>query len=122
MQMKVWWLIPVLMLQVGIYSPSVFSQTQNDSTVREGRLVGGWYPIFFDAYSEKKMGLLMEKIKEGQVARLSVSYNQNKTLAERIAKEIKSQTSMPLEMKKENLVDGNISYHHYRVVVVVYSK
>ena len=122
MHMKGWWLIPVLMLQVGIYSPSVFSQMQNDSAVREGRLVGGWYPIFFDAYSEKKMGLLMEKIKEGQVARLSVSYNQNKTLAERIAKEIKSQTSMPLEMKNENLVDGNISYHHDRVVVVVYSK
>ena len=114
--------MPILILPVGIHVPSALSQTQHDSVARETRLIGGWYPIFFDAYSEAKMGLLIEKIKEGQVAKLSVSYNQNINLAERIAKEIKSQTRMPFEMKKEDLVDGNVSYYHDRVVVVVYSK
>ena len=114
--------MPVLILPVGIHASSALSQPQNESVARETRLVGGWYPIFFDAYSEAKMGLLIEKIKEGQVARLSVTYNQNKNLAERIAKEIKSQTHMPLEMKNEDLVDGKVSYYHDRVVVVVYAK
>ena len=86
-------------------------------------VVGGWYPVFFDKYSEIKIDQIISTINEGRVKRITVDYDRNKTLAVKIMKKIQSKTKFSVELHASHPKDSDtIKYKHEQVVVTVWSK
>jgi len=79
-------------------------------------IIGGWYPVFFDAYDQTKIDSIITTIKENRARRIVVLYDKNTSLA------IQSKVNFAVERNHESPKDGSAQYNHNRVVVTVYTQ
>lgn len=87
------------------------------------RLVGGWYPVFFDQYSPEKVAAIASNIKAGKVASIQIQYDRNLDLAQKLAQEIQAQSQMQVTLSQSSPPDSpTVTYERNRVTAVVHSK
>ena len=85
--------------------------------------VGAWYPVFFDQYSPEKMAAIISNIKAGKVASVQIQYDRNVELAQRLALEIGTQSTLQATLSQSSPPDSpNVSYERNRVTAIVRSK
>ena len=85
-------------------------------------IVGGWYPVFFNEYDQKKVDSIIKTIAENRAKRVTITYDENKELADKILESIQSQLNYAVEMNHVAPKDGTAKFDHSRVVVIVYQK
>ena len=85
-------------------------------------LLGAWYPIFFDDYSEAKLNSLFKSIQNGRVGDIEIQFDRNSDLATKIAKQIEAKTSKKIVLIQSSPPDStNVTYERNRVTVIVKS-
>jgi endonuclease G len=85
--------------------------------------VGGWYPIFFDAYSAEKINTILNDIRLGKVASIQIQYDRNTELAHRIATQLQSQDQIAVEISQSSPPESpGVTYERERVTVIIRSK
>lgn len=85
--------------------------------------MGTWYPVFFDQYSPEKMAAIISNIKAGKVASVQIQYDRNVELAQRLALEIGTQSTLQATLSQSSPPDSpNVSYERNRVTAIVRSK
>ena len=85
--------------------------------------MGAWYPVFFDQYSPEKMAAIISNIKAGKVASVQIQYDRNVELAQRLALEIGTQSTLQATLSQSSPPDSpNVSYERNRVTAIVRSK
>jgi endonuclease G len=85
--------------------------------------LGGWYPVFFDAYSSNKLNGIIDNIKAGKVGGIQIQYDRNETLAKQIAAQIQSQTQLPTQLIQSSPPESaTVTYERNRVTLIVRSK
>ena len=85
--------------------------------------VGGWYPVFFDAYSSSKLNGVIDSIKAGKVESIQVQYDRNENLAKQIALQIESQTPLKTSMIQSSPPESaTVTYERNRVTLIIRSK
>ncbi|MBX9866709.1 MAG: hypothetical protein K2Y14_07310 [Burkholderiales bacterium] len=104
----------------GIMTKVIASATISKST--NPAFVGGWYPVFFNQYSDIKIQHIIMRIKNGKVSKLIVSYDKNQVLAKQIVTTIQATTDFNVQLEHVELVDDTAQYNHDQVVVTVYTK
>lgn len=105
----------------GIITKEVsFVNTSN--AAKQTQFVGGWYPIFFNEYSDNKMQNIIMQIKQNKVSKLIVSYDKNLKLAMQVKATIEANTAFNVQFEHVPLVDDTAQYNHDQVVVTIYSK
>ena len=83
-------------------------------------LLGAWYPIFFDDYSEAKLNSLVKSIQNGRVGDIEIQFDRNSDLATKIAKQIEAKTSKKIVLIQSSPPDStNVTYERNRVTVIV---
>ena len=100
------------------------SATSNSATRAVPRQsMGAWYPVFFDQYSPEKMAAIISNIKAGKVASVQIQYDRNVELAQRLAMEIGTQSTLQATLSQSSPPDSpNVSYERNRVTAIVRSK
>ena len=90
---------------------------------RQKTLVGGWYPIFFDDYSQNKLNDVVNNIKSGKVASIQIQYDHNESLAKQIASQIESQTKLKVSPIQSSPPESPaVTYERNRVTLIIRSK
>ncbi len=85
--------------------------------------IGAWYPVFFEQYSPEKMAAIISNIKAGKVASVQIQYDRNVELAQRLALEIGTQSTLQATLSQSSPPDSpNVSYERNRVTAIVRSK
>ena len=85
--------------------------------------MGAWYPVFFDQYSPEKIAAIILNIKAGKVASVQIQYDRNVELAQRLALEIGTQSTLQATLSQSSPPDSpNVSYERNRVTAIVRSK
>ena len=117
---------------IDFHLPIQSESTQNNSTPpapstsktgQNASQVGGWYPIFFDAYSAEKVNAILNSIKAGKVASVQIQYDQNAELAKQIASQLQSQTQVAVELSQSSPPDTpGVTYERKRVTIIIRSK
>ena len=100
--------------------PSV--KSVESKAVNAQNLVGGWYPVFFDQYSESGVAQVVSSIKAQKVKRILISFDKNKSLALKIGQYIYAQTKFSPEFQYNHHEDDTARYDHNRVVLIIWSK
>ncbi|BDT74729.1 hypothetical protein PKF022_03940 [Polynucleobacter sp. KF022] len=84
---------------------------------------GGWYPVFFDAYSSSKLNGVIDNIKAGKVESIQVQYDRNETLARQITSQIESQTNLKVALMQSSPPESaTVTYERNRVTLIIRSK
>jgi len=85
--------------------------------------IGGWYPVFFDQYSPEKVAAIISNIKAGKVSSVQIQYDRNAELAQKLAQEIGTQSTLQATLSQSSPPDTpNVSYERNRVIAIVRSK
>ncbi len=85
--------------------------------------VGGWYPIFFDQYSSAKLNALIAQIKEGKVTSIQIQYDRNLGLAQKVASQIQSQTSIQTTLLQSSPPESTeTQFERDRVTAIIHLK
>jgi endonuclease G len=86
-------------------------------------LTGGWYPIFFDDFSENKLNALIANIRAGHVASVQIQFDRNSELAHQIASQIATSTSLKASLEQSTPPDSpGVHYERQRVTLIVHSQ
>jgi endonuclease G len=86
-------------------------------------LVGEWYPIFFDDYSDSKLNALIHQVRMGHVASVQIQYDRNSELAKKIASQMEANTSLKINLEQSSPPDSpGIQYERNRVTLIVHTK
>ena len=84
---------------------------------------GGWYPVFFDAYSPSKLNGVIDNIKAGKVESIQVQYDRNESLAKQIILQIESQTNLKVTLMQSSPPESaTVTYERNRVTLIIRSK
>lgn len=87
------------------------------------RVVGGWYPVFFDQHSPEKVMAIISSIKAGKVASIQIQYDRNVELAQQLVQEIGLKSTLQPTLSQSSPPDSpNVSYERNRVIAIVHSK
>jgi endonuclease G len=109
--------------QLPLNKESVQTKPVNPITKPNKELLGGWYPVFFDAYSPEKIQAIITRIQEGKVASIQIQYDHNQELAKRIASQIESQTAIFVSPIQSSPPDTpGVTYERNRVTAIIRSK
>ena len=85
--------------------------------------IGTWYPLFFDQYDFAKLNGLITQIKEGKVASIVIQYDRNLGLAQKVASQIQSQTSIQATLIQSSPPEyTETQYERDRVTAIVHLK
>ena len=74
------------------------------------KLIGGWYPVFFEKYDQLKIDSIIKSISEGRVKEVTITYDKNKILAQKILAGIQSKINFAVKMDHVELKDGSAKY------------
>lgn len=86
-------------------------------------LVGGWYPVFFNDYSNTKVQEIVDGVKTGRIKRLIISYDENLFLAMQIRVNILAKVNFAIQMEHVPLTDSSSTqFNHSQVVITVYTR
>jgi hypothetical protein len=92
----------------------------NSSLPAATKLIGGWYPIFFDRYSVEKVDDLSEKLNNGDIVSIVVKYDEDYELAKKIARNISVLTGKDIKVKHDPQIDTDTTqYNHSGAVAIV---
>jgi endonuclease G, mitochondrial len=84
--------------------------------------LGGWYPVFFEQYSEQKVDNIIANIKAGRVTSIEIHYDANLLLATELVSVIEGKTSLKVKLVQQSLPDSpTTSYKRNQVSVIVRS-
>ncbi len=87
------------------------------------KLLGGWYPVFFDDYETNKVNGLITQAKAGRIASIQIQYDRNSDLAKKVASQIEMQGGIAANLIQSSPPDStNVSYERNRVTAIVHSK
>jgi endonuclease G len=87
------------------------------------KLMGGWYPVFFDQFSPQKVTAIVSNIRSGKVVSIQIQYDRNYELAQKLAQEIQAQGLMQVSLAQSSPPDSStVSYERDRVTVIVHTK
>ena len=87
------------------------------------KLIGGWYPVFFDQFSPQKVAAIISNIQSGRVASIQIQYDRNPELAQKLALEIQAQGLMQASLAQSSPPEyPAVSYERNRVTVIVHTK
>jgi endonuclease G len=101
----------------------VYAVNANSLEASSPQKVGGWYPVFFDTYSSKKVNQIIYSIKKGDVDKISITFDNNAVLALKIKNRINAKTKFPIELQSIHQNDDKtVQYNHEQVVVTVWNK
>jgi endonuclease G, mitochondrial len=85
--------------------------------------IGGWYPVFFDDYSQAKLDQVIKSIQVGRVSRVDIQYDRNSELAQKIQTQIESQTRLKTELIQSSPPNTPaVTYERNRVALIVRTK
>jgi len=99
------------------------AQPTEKSITNQPPFIGGWYPVFFDEYSSNKANEIVARIKEGKVAGIQIQYDQNKSLATRLAQYIESETAIQVSLTKNSPPESStVTYERNRVTAIIHTK
>ena len=85
--------------------------------------MGGWYPVFFDQYDQEKLDQLLESLRQGRVASLSVQVDLNSELADQISRTLRQGCQCPVEiMTLHQPSTDTVQFARERVTVRVQTK
>lgn len=85
--------------------------------------VGGWYPVFFDQYEQEKIDKILESVKQGRVAALSIQTDLNQELANRISDALVSGCQCVIQTNTlHQSSTETVQFAHHRVSVRVQTK
>ena len=94
---------------------------QKEPVKKNRQMVGGWYPVFFDKYDQAEVDSIIDSIKNGRVKRITITYDNNKKLAEQIKEGNQKELNFAVMMDQVKTKDTKtVQYEHDRVVVTVY--
>ena len=103
--------------------PSIANQAKTAEPKPVKALTGGWYPIFFDDFSENKLNALIANIRAGHVASVQIQFDRNSELANRIAAQIATSTSLKASLEQSTPPDSpGVHYERQRVTLIVHSQ
>jgi len=86
-------------------------------------LVGGWYPVFFDDYSQNKVQEIITNSKAGKIASIQIQYDSNLELAKKLSQAIQRQASVVPSLSQSSPPESaTASYERNRVTVIIRSK
>ncbi|MCF7790907.1 MAG: hypothetical protein K9L78_04430 [Victivallales bacterium] len=97
-------------------------QPNKNMRCKKNQLIGGWYPVFFNKYNKKKVNEIIDTIADGRAKRVSISYDENKKLADKILAAIQTKLNFAVEMKHVSPKDGSAKFDHSKVVVTIHLK
>lgn len=94
---------------------------QKEPKTENKQMVGGWYPVFFNKYDQKQVDAIIDSIKNGRVKRITITYDNNKSLAEQVKAGIQKELNFAVMMDHvQNKDTDTVQYDHDKVVVTVY--
>lgn len=117
-----------LVAKTGInFQLPIKQSTSNPSKTAEAKpvkpLTGGWYPLFFDTYSENMLDALIANIRAGHVASVQIQYDRNAELANTIATQITKNSSVKVSLEHSSPPESpKVNYERQRVTVIVHSQ
>lgn len=88
----------------------------------ENKMVGGWAPVFFVNYDQTQLSDIADKMKNGVVKKVVVSYPKKmQPLAKKIQNYLQQTTSQQVTMDYLELKDTEqVSYNMSQVIVTLY--
>ena len=87
------------------------------------QMIGSFYPVFFDKYSVEKIDSIADKLNNGQVKEVVITYDDNKELATKIAKNLSVMTGQDIKAQHKPQQDTkDTQYDHSRVTAIVKTK
>lgn len=97
------------------------TQTNIDSSSPTAtKIIGGWYPVFFDRYSVEKIDEIVERYRDGKIKQIRVIYDENSELANKISKNLSVLTGTTIKpIHQPNTDTPETQYDHHRVVVEI---
>jgi len=96
----------------------IAASPQNTKTI-----VGAWYPVFFDQFSSGKVTQIISDIQAGKVSSIDIQYDRNIELANKIAQQIRTQTTLAAHLIQSSPPDSpGVSYERNRVTLIIHSK
>ena len=94
---------------------------KKECTSNDKQLIGGWYPVFFDKFDRAKVDSIIDSIKQNRVKSITISYDQNEELAEKVKEAIQEELNFAVMMDQTKTEDTDtVEFDHNRVVVTVY--
>lgn len=100
------------------------NQTDTGSTqypVASTKVMGGWYPVFFDKYSVSKIDEIVDKYNSGNIKQIRILYDDNYELAQRISKNLSVLTGENISpIHSPNIDTEQTQYNHEQVVVEIH--
>lgn len=109
-------------LPIGITDSATGKPTEMSESQPRQR-VGAWYPVFFDEYSPDKVAAIISNIKAGRVASIDIQYDRNLKLAQNLAQEIGSKSTLQVTLSQSSPPDSpSVSYERNRVIAIVRTK
>lgn len=94
------------------------------TAVEPASVIGGWSPVFFNAYDQTKINQIITMIKEDKIKKIDITYPIQATkLAEKIDTKLKAKAPSLVTMSPEKLTNTkDTQYDYTRVSVVLYYK
>lgn len=87
------------------------------------KLMGSWYPVFFDQFSPQKVAAIVSSIQSGKVVNIQIQYDRNRELAQKLVQEFQAQGFMQVSLAQSSPPESStISYERNRVTVIVHTK
>ena len=102
--------------------PAVVTTTKGCTSAPKAMKVGGWYPVFFNTYSQAQVDGIIKSIQAGKVQTIKITYDNNKALATKIQQAIQSVVNMAIPLDYVHTVDGTAKFNHDVVVVTINAK
>lgn len=113
----------VTLIQKNSSSNTIAVNSLSASAKESPELIGGWYPVFFNEYSNVKVQEIVDGIKTGKIKRLIISYDENKSLAMQIRTNVQAKVNFAVQMEHVPLTDSSSTqFNHSQVVVTVYTR
>ena len=113
----------ILIALLAAFSIPTYVNATEKPTAGIPKKIGGWYPVFFDGYNTKKINQIVASINKGDVSKISISYDQNKTLALKIESGITKKTKFKIDLIENHPKDDKlVQYNHTQVVVTIWNK
>ncbi|MCP4181081.1 MAG: hypothetical protein GY756_25230 [bacterium] len=115
-------LLSGIIILAGCTSTTELNKESTQVKKPQKELIGGWYPIFFKKYDQSKVDSIKNSIISGKAKRVTITYDRNKVLAEKILANIQAKLNFAVEMNHVALKDGTAKYNHEQVTVTVYQR
>jgi len=118
--------ISVLFITVGCEcqkSKSICAKKAAKNCPAKKQIIGGWYPVFFKSYNQKQVDSVIQSIKADKVKTITITYDSNKELADKIKENIQKELNFAIEVNHVELKNTDtVKFNKEQVTLTVHSK